>query len=400
MMFGGLLAGTAVCLADEERPRSDEAVPRKLVSAWQTRQDKVRTVVCSTVVESFYPRGFLTRQAASIAGMEAPPADAAVDPPSDLRVTEEPCFWVLDFGGNRVRKEYRLTKPHFYGGEGQELAPEYALHLWNGGKYRMFRPRDTYSERSRATGALTPDVVLYEGASHQFLLWFSDLPLLWQAGGISGEYPRPATMNNLAKPEKFLFRGEAAWAGKECVVLTAQEQDSTTTVREFWVGREPPHPIYCCRARDGDVASWQIEVEYRQQGEHTVPASWTYTEYASSADPSLFFRKTFRVQELQINAPVTAEQFEKKLEPAMVVFHVEKNSPFQVRPDGSLGPYAPHSAETLQGSRRVWFLVAGILVPVIILVLARRSLRQSRAPSAAEGLPADGAGVPREGAST
>ncbi len=178
--------------------------------------------------------------------------------------------------------------------------------------------------------------MLFENASHQFLLSFSDLPLLWVAGGVNGKDPLPNRMNHLENAARFSYRGEAQWKHHNCVVLSIQEQDSNTAVREFWVGIEKDYPIHSCRARNGNNIYWQLEVDYINQDAHLIPNVWSYTGYVRRS--KLFYKLTYKIQHININLSIPTETFEKKLEPGMVGFLVEKNTPIEVDRKGGLIP--------------------------------------------------------------
>ena len=195
--------------------------------------------------------------------------DKTPRPDGDKHFVDEWCSWDIDFATQRIRKEYEVTNPWYHEGGDAELAADYSLHLFAENKYRLFRPKALSDEGS----ALAPDVTLFEGASHQFLLSFSDLPLLWLAGGVSGQCPVPKTMQYLDGIDRFSDRGRAEWDKHECVIITVPEQKSKTTVREFWVGPEKPYPIYCCRPRNGDSVNWQIDVTY-QERRRAYRAGW------------------------------------------------------------------------------------------------------------------------------
>ena len=181
--------------------------------------------------------------------------------------------------------------------------------------------------------------MLYKGASHSFLFSFSDLPLLWLAGGVSGQAVLPLQMQLLDGPEPFTYRGQAQKEGHDCVVLTVQEQHSGTAVREFWVDREKPYLIRYCRARDGDKVRWQLEADYKSQDGMDVPNEWTYTQYNHPG--KLFMRWTYHVREIKINPALPVGLFEKPLEPGQVAFDVEQNKALEVNRKGELVPLSP-----------------------------------------------------------
>ncbi len=338
---------------------------RAVVAEWKKRQARVNTLVCSAKVESFYPKGYLSTRFTPEKGAEAKNEPS---PGEDMRLTNEPISWEIDFASARVRKEYKVTRPYDRGDD-SELAHEYALHLLKDGKYRLFRPRDTYPEKSRQ-GGLAPDVTLYEQASHAFLLSFTDLPLLWTAGGVSGEYPLPDRMKHLAEPSRFSHRGEAQWEGQPCMILTIQEQDNPKAVREYWVGVQPPYPILFCKARSGNDVRWQQDIRYTTRDDVLVPAEWTYTEYNRGG--KTFSRHKYVVEKMEINAPLSADRFEKSLEPGTVAFSVPKNTPYGVMEDGTLGPVGDRPSPRGWVGILAWVGLGAAVVLVTALVWRRR----------------------------
>lgn len=362
--------GVPALLAEENSPR--EGLVPKIVAAWRAKRERVRTVVCEAKVQSFYPKGYLSSLWLPLQTTEF----EQVLPAEDKQFADESYSLAVDFPANRVRKEFRLTA--IYADETQRfLAPEYGLHLFHDGQYKLFRPKETYPEQATRSGWATPDVTLYESASHQFLLSFTDLPLIWLGGGVSGRYPLPEDMLFLAGAADFNTRGEVQWKGKDCFVLTIQEQQSKEAVREFWVGVEPPYPIYYCRARKGDRVKWQIEVKHRLQEHDLVPAEWVYTEYAFPGKS--FFRQTYSVQRLELNSKLPAELFDRKLETGQVVYKVPNNTTYEVSNDGGLVPV--RKARPQKKHPISWNILAFIiLVSAALLLVAWRYFRK-RSPS-------------------
>ncbi len=315
------LTGAAVT-GGEKSPRS-ELVPT-IAAAWQARQGEVKTLACSTKVTTVYPKGCLSDEI----NRHKKQANVTL-PPEEKKFSDEPCSWKIDFAAQRVRKEYQLTNPFFHGKE-VELAPDKGLHLFADGKYSFFRPKDSVPQRK---GVLHVDMMLYGGASHSFLLCYSDLPLLWLAGGVNGQWPCPTDMQRIDRP--WVVKGERQRKGKPCVVITVPEQQSKRSVREFWVGTMKPYPIYYCLTRDGGNVRWEIEVQYGGKDGRLLPTEWTATEYHQG---KVAQTRTYVVQQFQVNVPLPAGTFEKRLEPGMIVFDVEKDQTYRVDQGGTLMP--------------------------------------------------------------
>ena len=323
-----LLTGGGASLQADEKQRHEDLI-RSVVEGWRARQDQVQTLTCSASIDSFYPKGLLS-------DMASPKQRAKQThplPEEDKTFSNQPFTWAIDFKAQRVKMERESTEPYPAGGV---FFIERELQLFADGKYRLFQPKDGYPHTEPNYNAFQPEVVLYENVSHSFLFSFPDLPLLWTAGGVSGKFPRPEDMQFCESPEHYSWRGEADWGGHKCVVLTVQEQESNTGVREFWAAPKAPYQIYYCRSRDGDQVDWQLEVEYNEQNPRCPPRKWTYTEYHHPGQS--FERMTYSVQNIEFNAPLAAELFHKKLEPGQTALDAETNKKLEVDANGSLTP--------------------------------------------------------------
>jgi hypothetical protein len=315
------LSGSAVAAGGEKPPC--EVIPT-IVGAWQARQAEVKTLACSTKVTTVYPKGCLSDEI----NRHKKQVNVTL-PPEEKKFSGQPCSWKIDFAARRVRKEYQLTNPFFHEKE-VELTVDKGLHLFANGKYSYFRPRDSGPQRK---GVQHVDMMLYGGASHSFLLCYSDLPLLWLAGGVNGQWPCPADMQRIDRP--LVVKGERQRKGKPCVVITVPEQQSKRSVRELWVGTTKPYPIYYCCARDGDRVYWEIEVQYGGKDGRLLPTEWTATGYHQG---KVTQTRAYTVQRLQLNVPLPAATFEKRLEPGMIAYDVEKDQTFRVDRAGNLVP--------------------------------------------------------------
>jgi hypothetical protein len=368
--IGVVLSAPAFAEADEGKGE----LVRDIVGAWKARQSQVRTLTCSTEVETFYPRGWM--QDAELDPRAKAKWGDRVVPEEDTRFTGESCSWAFDFAKQRVRKESTLTGPWGMPGD-QVFHKSHDLQFFKDGSASGFHPGQTEGERhDPKTGALRVDAALGEEGGDDMFLSFEDLPLLWCAGGVNGRYPRPTEMLYLEEPGRFTYRGEVLWKERRCVVLAVREQESSTSVREYWVDAEPPYLIRSCRSRDGDLPFFQIDVEYRDA--LAFPTSWTLRAYNCPFGGKLFKTMTFSVRNREVNAALPEEFFSKALEPGMIV-QTSRNETLEVANDGSLVPlrlvYPP-------GGQRVHFLVwwggIGLVLLVVGTGFAWRRHRRSK----------------------
>lgn len=348
-------------------------VVSRVVLSWKERQKEVRTLSFQTQIDSFYPKGSLSQVMRQEGGAKIGPEF----PPKDQRFQNETASWVVDFTGKRVRKEFAVTNP-FYINDNCDLFPDCQVHIFVAGNYRLFRPRDRNPWMATDNKRERPDVFLYEDQSHQFLFEFTDLPVFWYAGGVTGKQVFASDMKRLDGVDRFTYRGEAERGGRHHFVLTTQEQEASTIVREFWVDAHPPHLIRFCRAREGETVHWQLEASYRE-GE-LFPASWTHTQY-QSPDYKAFTTRTFRVQSVSVNQPIPESSFDNTLQEGMVAFDVGRNGAYQVNRDGSLSPYNEESFRPNRWWRYGLGVTAAVLGLVLFVLLWRyRSSRSAEKP--------------------
>ncbi len=366
-------AAVLVCLparrAGAEEPTE---IVSRIVSSWRTRQDAARSLVCRARVDSFYPKGSLSQelQLRADRGRIVP-----AYPANDVRYQNETAGWTIDFVGKpRVRKEFCVTNP-FYTESTCVLQTDCQIHLFVDDKYRLFRPRDQNAWMGDENKRQRPDVFLYEDQSNGFMLDFSELPISWIVGGVTGQQVFPSDIKRLEPAGQFTYRSEVERGNTRCVVLTTREQQATTIVREFWVDSRPPYAIRLCRARQGETAHWQIEATYRD-GEYT-PTTWTYTQY-NRPDYKQFTTKTFRIEQLIVNQPIQDHTFDNTLKEGMVVFDVARNDAFLADQDGALTVYREETSRLGRMVRYGLGVTAGVL-GLVLLWLWRRSRHRAAA---------------------
>lgn len=359
------------------RANNQDELIKQIVSSWQERQANVQTVSCVMNVDSFYPKGYVSEE--WLFGRGKLPGEGILPsfPASDTRITRESYSLAIDFDQANVRKEIALTIPS-YSENDFSLVVADELHLFHEGNYRMFRRNVPPRDEDSALNPIVADVTLYEGASHQGLFQFSDLPILWIAGNINGRYPLPLKLRSAPASEMFSYRGKVRWQNNDCVILTTQEQNGPSARREFWVGIRPPHLIYKCSARMGEDFFWTIEIEYDEQTPDQVrPTKWKCTNYNYPNPNSLMTTRTYRVESLNTNSHLPDDLFHKNLEPGMIARHVEKNETFEVGDDGSLVPV--DYSHKRSSDRFLWIAIIGVTVVVgsaVGVFLFRRSCRR------------------------
>jgi hypothetical protein len=395
-MVTGLITLITIAGAGDEPPAPDpqagRAIIEKMVAAWGQANRSVRTLDCWASVETLFPKGALTQERNNHLAPNDSRRIKTPVPPEDVRTTGGTGRWALDFDGPRIRKESRGKEAYFDLGDLPQIQDARRIAIFACGKFREFYPRETNADPSAAhPGVPTPDAMLFEERSQDFLLQFQDMPLMWVAGSVTGKLLLPNRMKVLEPPSAFTYRGEGDYRSHRCHVVTLQNQDSKTSVVEYWVGIEPGFPIYFCRAKDGQIVHWQIDADYRAEAGRPVLSSWTFTQLDYFSQ-NVYLASTYRVTELRLNPELPAELFDHSPKAGSVVFSVPDNSYKQVRSDLSLAPYVPPSP-----SRWKWPVIIGAIL-VVGLITFYAWYRRRRPTSLSAGR-ATSRSPPSEGSS-
>jgi hypothetical protein len=250
------LSAVAVSLGanrEAKQPDNDENALSRILAQWQERRATVHSLSAKTAkLEHFYPRGSLSDDMRRMGSK----IDEEI-PQTDKWVKDGQLSWDIDFTTPRVRKEVKGTVPFIDDTKAigtAQFRNAHHLYLYNEGKLRDFR----FHERTPEERLSDVDASLTEEAAVQFMIEQEDFPLLWLAGGVNGVFLNNAPLNYLPNETAWSFRGRAKWKDVDCYVLTIPEQNTTETLREFWVAAEQPFPILACRVRDGDTIDWQL----------------------------------------------------------------------------------------------------------------------------------------------
>jgi hypothetical protein len=360
-------------------PQAGRAIVEKMVAAWAEANRSVRTLDCRASVETLFPKGALSQERNDELGPNDPHRVQTPVPPEDVRTTGGTSRWALDFGGPRIRKEYRRKEAYYNLGDLPEIQDSHHIAIFAGGKFREFRPREGNADPSAAhPGVPTTDAMLFEDRSPQFLLDFTDVPVFWVAGSVTGRLLLPNRMKVLEPPAAFTYRGNGDYKSHKCHIVTLPDQNSKTSVVEYWVGAEPGFPIYFCRAKERQTVYWQIDAEYQTKAGAPALSAWTFTQFKRPTQ-RIYLASTYRITELQINPDLSADLFDHNPKAGSVVFSVPDNSYKQVRSDLSLAPYVPPSA-----SRWKWPVIIGAVL-VIGLITFYAWYRRRRLMSLSAG---------------
>ncbi|GIW90313.1 MAG: hypothetical protein KatS3mg109_0745 [Pirellulaceae bacterium] len=356
-----------------EQEADSEPWVEKIVASWRAQQESIRTLHARATVESFFSKGYVTSKPRIVSKAVS---DYGVIPPDDVWFRGQAQSWTIDFSTGRFRKEFR--KARIYEREDLSVPPQithfHALFLFGDRRFtQVIRPEEWQlpGEPERFRQHVTFD----HGPGHAFVILPEDLPLLWCAGGtITGDWPNPMNLRKLDAADRFTLFGNTKWHGHDCVVLRLRNQQSTTSVVEFWVGREPPHAIYRSQtiwfAAGSERVERQIDVEYKAHNGQLLPAEWqvTYFDYYDHSGKPTIHAEKIAVRQIEINMPLSEELFTVRLEPGMGVYDADNNQSFVVDVDGKLVPYQNPEQQRRIAARARQQRTVRIAAPVIGVV--------------------------------
>ncbi|GIW91917.1 MAG: hypothetical protein KatS3mg109_2349 [Pirellulaceae bacterium] len=379
----GVLLATARAFAGQES--DSHGMIETIVARWISRQETIRTIQARATADSFFGKGSVTARSES--RMRSKYGTIPLD---DVWFRNQNYSWAIDFAAGRFRKQFHAA--FVYNRDIGGLPPEIRLFhetiLFSGGKHTwVIRPEEwDYPGRPPV---FKRHVSFDHGIGHAFVIWPEDLPLLWCAGGtITGDWPNPMQLLKVDGAEQFTWYGATDWHGRRCVVLRVRNQQSTDSVVEFWVDRDPPHAIYRSQiirfVAQGERIERQIDVEYKKDMELMVPSKWQLASYYVG-DSSAVTIKTFTIQDIQINRPLPEDLFTVRLEPGMGVSDNDNQRDYVVDLDGKLVPYqnpeqqqriAAHARQ--QRTVRIAAPVVGVMALTVAAWIFYRYLRRTR----------------------
>jgi hypothetical protein len=192
-------------------------------------------------------------------------------------------------------------------------------------------------------------------------------------------------MLKVDEPDRFTFYGRTKYQQRDCLILRVRNQQSTTSVVEFWVDESPPNLIYQRRIvrfrGDAEILEQQMQVDYRDQQGHLVPSTWTISRYSyhdpfdkndAFANRRLFTEmRVYTVEQIEVNRPLPRKLFTPPpLKVGMGVDDVVKNERYVVDHSGKLVPFRdPEQQRRLLSSSSTWRSMRYIVVLVMTIML-------------------------------
>jgi len=350
-----------------------QQITKQILATWGEANKTVQTLKCEASLDSFFPQGVLSNE--HNRGRKPDKKLVGDIPSQDTLEKGGKMKWAIDFAAPRILKERHAVTPQFHYINQPRLLKEHSIHIFAQDKYRIFRPRpENWTDADRNDKKAHPDATFYEDSGLEFLLAFSDLPLMWHAGGVTGELLLPSRIKSLQIAARWSYRGEVDYKGVKCHILSTPNQESTSSDLEFWIGQEKGFPIRYCQAKHDGAKAWQIEVDYAIVDGGPKMTSWTYTEY-DLASQVLKSSQTFKIATLTTNEKLNDELFNHTPKEGMTIVQSKNAEVFQVAADGSLVPFTPS-----QGVHRRWFILSGLVIfaSILAIFVIRRSHRKSR----------------------
>lgn len=307
--------------------KEPQEILASIEAAWRKSQREIHSIQCSGRMSSTYPKGGLTSSLSKV----APPKEGV--PEKDLHFDDQQFRWVIDFDNLKLRRESAFVVPRFtVGSPTVAFEKEVGIDLFSNNEYRYVRERgaNPWLEKKNWEVKISPAGLPFIG--------FDALPILWIAGCMSTEPPRPKSLKSIDNLARWSFRGEAVRNGESLFVITMPEGQSSSVIRELWVSKELPHRVHFCNVRTPRGVPWQLEVSYQASNAVLVPASIKYTEF-DYPRTAVRYHGTYTFNEFLINESFNESVFDHSLKPGMTVSYHAKRGLFEVARDGTIVPY-------------------------------------------------------------
>lgn len=302
---------------------------------------------------------------------------------------------VIDF----IAKRYRIERTELVASTSRKTwLPATGVGIWNGKEIQTLAPRLPEDRRPNK-----PDAYITHGnLRHSYIE-----PELWPvfaAHGIVGTGMTPLKPDRLPvtyEADEFSLRGSVRHDGRNCLLVrTEPPSASITLVDELWVDSGRQSAVVRHTDFSGKSPRYRFDIGYQQTPHGWLPQRWTHT---LSLNDKLMWSKTFTVQSIEADVPISDETFMLPLQPGM---RVERNefpqegkglnadrsaiTIYQVDERGRLQTDGvPTGFVTEQGiqlppersSRWEWYLVGGIVACVLLgfgCTFWRRATRAKR----------------------
>jgi len=310
LLFGVLLLITAVPAGAQELPEE----LNRILADWQRRQASVFSVRYELLGKGLVPKGSLASPFAPPPGSQPP-----VIPKEDF-VYDKSITWLLDFKGNRMRKE---TRDQTFMHDDGVFAPYHHVSIYDGSMSQHYIPKESNasSYHKPQPGNRMPEVGLVSNGNN-IECSFADYPVFLTQGIV---FPSELLVT-VIRPERarppldartLTLLGRRFLDDRECLVVKVTPASQGPGVfDELWIASASPSLILRADIHLNGWIDTRLDIQY--DSATAAPKGWTTTTYFDAKGK---VRKVDRlvVKQYSVNPVIAPEEFRIPLAPGMRV---------------------------------------------------------------------------------
>jgi hypothetical protein len=349
---------------------------KRILAEWQGRQASLTSVRYEVTGKGVVPKGKYTGSPhlpALVRGETLPPEDY---------VYETKLTWLVDFIGNRLRKDFKEEQ---FNGDVRKFVPSRAIFIYDGAMTKRYFPKEENQIEGQARDPLIPELGLVQNGN-TITYTPADYPIFLAQGIVGLIEP----LSLVPGPEKVLLPlenldikilGPRFLQGKECLALRVRRGKRTPYVDELWVDSSHRSAIIRMDLYADDDLTARVDIEYREGGD--LPTRWTFTQFKGERG-AIGLSECFEVDRVEINPALEQADFDIALRPGMIVRMADVNAgvsasstvrDYRVASDGTtLVPLD----DAAQGGWRLGPLTAVLVIGITGFAIGARWLRRNR----------------------
>jgi hypothetical protein len=374
-----LLAAWAAASAGAEEAEGE--ILQRITDAWKARRQGIESIRYEIEGTETYPKGALNGvveglKESSGRGKDDPPLGDA--PPQDTAL-EFRQSWLIDLGGDRIRKD---SAKQIWNGFKQEFGRLHEIFAFDGKTVMRHRSKVENSMLNYADVENTPEytIVSPETGMGMFLT-HTDQPVYWSHGiptwgeklaSLStpadfGEFSvRQTVLGSDGSLERVFLRRERPLKGLDHEIRTYEDYEIDLT-------REGQ--VLSVSGYRGEQLTHETKVQYQQTEGGWLPLSWNFSAYDMS--DKLLMSLAYEVTEYEICPRLDDGQFTFDPPPGSVIMH-ENGDLVRVGEDGSSQGVKRRHIPAVTGEQglptNIWirFVVPALLLAIVAFACLRR----------------------------
>lgn len=370
-----LVAGLLVGVLSEPLPAQEaDARIAQVVADWLKRQERTQRVRYEVSGQATVPKGSRTPPQ----GL-ASPEESGENPPRDITSPIKEIM-LIDFASGRYR--IYLERQTYDKGT-DRLYPVVNTRVFDGKELKGWSPRHLNTHPVIGVKPGEPEIGIAKGNLSGAAFTVGERPFFAGHGSIAWTEGQimPGKLRTMPDTELLTVHGQGVHNGRACLVLrTPTRRGHSTSFDEYWVDTQRESALARQLHYVGNVAQYEISIEYQPTAQGWLPKRWTVTErtIAKTASGKPSYLSSINVDRLELEPSIQSSDFEIEEQPGMIV---------DVRNYSSSKPGVPLAEETettvfmidSEGQRQMvstnlspgryrwWYLTGGILAALLLV---------------------------------